>query len=277
LGQWQPATIAPDQAAVRFALVPIFVASAAGLAWSLWKQPSGYMLLVFGFGYVMFVTGMFGLTAYLSTWVWWLPISRRFEFPILFGAVLLAVVLLVWLPGRSRFWSVRLGWAGVVVGVVVSQLLWLPIQQVFGNTEPAWKATVANSEELGRLYNQPGYAGHALAVPPDRPDITYGLAMYGHVEGKHLVSEMYDPLAYLPAGYGYEDHMPAISSQVQCWLSANDIRLIAVATSDTNLEKVVGYTPDWFTQIAVLEGAGWEVYAVNPAKPSSTCDRVTFS
>jgi hypothetical protein len=71
--------------------------------------------------------------------------------------------------------------------------------------------------------------------------------------------------------------MPAISSQVQCWLSANDIRLIAVATSDTNLEKVVGYTPDWFTQIAVLEGAGWEVYAVNPAKPSSTCDRVTFS
>ena len=118
LGKWQPATISAEQAAVRWELVPLFALAAAGLAWSLWRRPAGYMLLVFGFGYAMFATGMFGLTAFLSTWVWWLPISRRFEFPVLFAALLLVVGVLRWLPDRFRFWTARAGWTAVVVGVL---------------------------------------------------------------------------------------------------------------------------------------------------------------
>jgi hypothetical protein len=269
LGQWQPAIIAPDQAAVRPLLAIAFLVAAAGLAWSLWKRPPSYMLLTFGFGYWVFVAGMFGFTAFLSTWVWWLPISRRFEFPVVFAAVLLVVGLLVWLPRRLWFWSVRTGWVAVVAAVLLSQLLWLPIQNVFGNTEAAWLSTVAEGKQLGAWYNEPAYAGHALAVPPDRPDMTYVLALYGHVEGKHLVSEMYDPFAYLPSGYRVAGHPSTVSTLVQCWLGADDIHLIALQPSDANLGLVVHLHPEWFTVVGHLTQAGWDIVGVNIVKPTA--------
>ena len=230
------------------------------------------MLLVFGYGYTMFAAGMFGLTAYLSTWVWWLPISRRFEFPVLFAALLLVVGLLAWLPARVSFWTVRTGWAGVVVAVLLSQLLWLPIEQVFGNTEGTWQATVEESKQLGGWYNEPGYNGHALAVPPDRPDIRYGLALYGHVEGRHLVSEMYDPFAYPPSGYRYEDHEVAVSMLVRCWLGTNDIRLIAIPAGDADLTRALQVHPDWFIDVGELPQAGWKIVGVTVRPvPAAEC------
>ena len=99
-----------------------------------------------------------------------------------------------------------LGWAVLVLCVLARSWHGFPIGQVFGPTEANWHATLAASRQLGGWYNQPPYAGHALAVPSDRPDVTYGLARFGGVEGKHLVSEMYDPFYYLPSGYGYQDH-----------------------------------------------------------------------
>ena len=273
LGKWQPATISAEQAAVRWELVPLFALAAAGLAWSLWRRPAGYMLLVFGFGYAMFATGMFGLTAFLSTWVWWLPISRRFEFPVLFAALLLVVGVLRWLPDRFRFWTARAGWTAVVVGVLASQLLWLPIQEVFGNTDATWRATVAESRQLGEWYNQPGIQGHALGVPADRPDITYGLAVYGHVAGRHLVSEMYGPFAYLPSSYRYEDHQSVVSTLVQCWLGENDIRLLAIQRSDPDLALTQQLHPDWFVDVGDLPQAGWKVVTVTVSPlPAAQCE-----
>ena len=257
LGRWQPATISAAQAQARWVLLPLLALAAGGLAWSLWKRPPGYMLLVFGFGYTVFATGMFGLTAFLSTWVWWLPVSRRFEFVVLFGAVLFAIVALRRLPSR-------LGWGVVAVALVASQLLWLPIQDVFGNTGGAWRATMNESRQLADWYNRPGVDGHALAVPADRPDITYGLAVYGGVPGRHLVSEMYDPLAYLPAGYRIEDHLPAVTAQVQCWLTKTDTRMIAVAATDPGLQLVVQFAPASFTYVGMLGTAQWTVFAVDP-------------
>jgi len=268
VGQWQPSTITPDQAAVRPELAAAFLITAGGLAWSLWKRPPSYMLLVFGFGYWVFVAGMFGFTAYLSTWVWWLPISRRFEFPVVFAAVLLVVGLMAWLPRKLRFWSARAGWVAVVAVVLMSQLLWLPIQNVFGTTDATWQATMTEGKQLGAWYNEPSYAGHALAVPPDRPDLTYVLAVYGHVEGKHLVSEMYDPFAYLPSGYRLADHPTTVSTLVQCWLSSNDIHLIAFQQSDANLVLTVELHPEWFTDIGTLQQTGWKIDGVNVPQPT---------
>ena len=269
VGQWQPSAITSDQAAVRPELAAAFLIGAVGLAWSLWKKPPSYMFLVFGFGYWVFVAGMFAFTAYLSTWVWWLPISRRFEFPLVFASVLLVVGLMVWLPRRLQFWSVRTAWVAVAVALLMCQLLWLPIQNVFGNTEATWQATVSEGKQLGAWYNEPPYAGHALAVPSDRPDMTYVLALYGHVEGKHLVSEMYDPFAYLPSGYRYTDHEATVSMLVQCWLSSVDIHLIAFQQSDANLNLGVRLHPEWFTDVGSLQQAGWKVEGVSVPQPTA--------
>jgi len=238
--------ISASQESVRPVLIALLVASLIGLAWTLWKRPASYMLLTFGFGYWVFITGTYGLTAALRGWQWWIPFTRRFEFPVLFAAVLLVVLALSWAPRRFGKKALAAGWIVAAATLVGTQLVWLPIAEAFGPTEAPWQASMADSRQLGAWYNQPPYAGHALAVPADRPDITYGLARFGGVEGKHLVSEMYDPFAYLPSGYSYADHQQVVNTLIECWLSDTDTRMIAVLDTNSSIEAFVhsmGVTP----------------------------------
>jgi len=266
-GKWGNA-ITPDQSGVRPVLGLILLAAAIGLAWTLWRRPPSHMLLTFGFGYWVFVAVMFGFTSFLSTWFWWTPISRRFEFPFVFAATLLAVALLNWAPRRYGTQVLPVAWAAIGATLLVSQLAWIPIADAFGPTEAGWQKTLAESRQLTAWYKQAPYQGHALAVPPDRPDITYGLARFGGVEGKHLVSEMYDPFAYLPSGYRYEDHQSTVNTLVECWLSDTDIRLIAIPQNDANFALLQELNPSWFVRLGSMDEAGWSVTGVSA--PRST-------
>lgn len=109
VGRWE-IPISSGEASVRPVLGALLIASTAGLAWSLWRRPPSYMLLAFGFGYWVFVAGMLGFTAYLASWVWWMPITRVFAFPYVFAGVLLAVVLLWWVPRRFGKRTFRYAW-----------------------------------------------------------------------------------------------------------------------------------------------------------------------
>lgn len=262
-GQWGTPYITPAQYAMQPLFALLLLLSFLCLVWTLWKRPAPYMLLTFGFGYWVFVSGSYGFTAFLSDWQWWAPLTRRFEFPWLFVGVLFAAALLSWIPRRFGPRMLPVGWAGVAVLLGASQLTWVPIHQLFAPTEAKWQATMADSQTLGRWYGSPVYNGHALAVPPDRPDITYGLARYGNVDGKHLISEMYDPFAY-------PDSTTDINVRIQCWLSSNDIRLVAVSDSDTNLTLMVKSHPDWFVDLGDMPQAGWKVVGVTaPPCPRS--------
>lgn len=172
---------------------------------------------------------------------------------------------------HRHFWA----WTATLAAVAaVPRLLYM---FVFSNPENPGpygdgQATVEESKQLGGWYNEPGYNRHALAVPPDRPDITYGLALYGHVEGRHLVSEMYDPFAYLPSGYRYEDHEVAVSMLVRCWLGTNDIRLIAIPAGDADLTRALQVHPDWFIDVGELPQAGWKIVGVTVRPvPAAEC------
>jgi hypothetical protein len=269
VGKWEFAPINAGQASVRPVLGVLLVASAAGLVWSLWRRPQSYMLLTFGFGYWVFVTGMLGFTSYLASWVWWMPVTRVFAFPYAFGGILLAVVALWWAPRRLGRFAVPLGWGVIVSAIVASQLVWIPINVEFGPSEAEWQAIRAESIQLGGWYNTPPYAGHALAVPNDRPDITYGLARFGNVEGKHLVSEMYDPFAYLPSSYSYSDHRATVDTLVECWLADTDVKMIAIPDTDANLSLVKQRNADWFTPVGFLDESNWDVEGVNAPRPSA--------
>jgi dolichyl-phosphate-mannose-protein mannosyltransferase len=268
VGKWESEPVSAGQAAVRPVLGLLMIAATAGLAWSLWRRPASYMFLTFGFGYWVFVTGMLGFTSYLASWVWWMPITRVFAYPYVFAGVLVAIVLFWWVPRRYGTRALPFAWTGLVAVLLATQLVWIPIQEVFGPSEVDWLAVKSESMQLGAWYNQPPYQGHALAVPPDRPEITYGLARYGGVEGKHLVSEMYDPFAYLPSGYKYEDHAAAVSTLVQCWLSENDIRLIAIPQNDPDLAQVQQLNPGWFVKLGSLDEATWSIEGVSVPRPS---------
>jgi hypothetical protein len=269
VGKWEFTPVSAAQASVRPVLGVALLASAAGLAWSLWKRPAPYMLLTFGFGYWVFVAWMLGFTSYLASWVWWMPITRVFAFPYVFAGVLLAVVLLWWAPRRLGKRVLPAAWLGVGATVLVSQLAWIPINQVFAPTEAAWHATLAESRQLGAWYNQAPYAGHALVLPDDRPDITYALARFGGVEGKHLVSQMYDPFAYLPSGYGYADHQQVVNTLIECWLSETDTRMLAVPDGNSNYQLMLGYNPAWFMRLGRMADARWSVVGVYAPHPSA--------
>jgi len=268
VGKWEYTPISSGQASVRPVLGAFLVAASIGLVWSLWKRPPSYMLLTFGFGYWVFVAGMLGFTSYLASWVWWMPITRVFAFPYVFAGALFAVALLWWAPRRWGRRAFPLAWTVLVASLLVAQLVWIPIGEVFGPTESNWHATLAASRELGSWYNQPPYAGHAMAVPPDRPDVTYGLARFGAVEGKHLVSEMYDPFYYLPAGYAYQDHAQVVSTLVQCWLDKTDTRLMAMPPDNANYALMRELNPDWFVQVGTMSETQWLVFGVSAPTPA---------
>ncbi|HEX3507507.1 MAG TPA: glycosyltransferase family 39 protein [Candidatus Dormibacteraeota bacterium] len=270
VGKWEVVPVSASQASVRPVLGAALILAVIGLGWSLVKRPPSYMLLTFGFGYWVFVAGMLGFTSYLASWVWWMPITRAFAFPYVFAGVLLAVALLGWLPRRFGRRALPAAWAGMGATLLVTQLAWLPIAAVFGPSETEWQAVKAESIQLGAWYNQQPYSGHALAVPPERPDITYGLARFGGVEGKHLVSEMYDPFAYLPASYKYTDHQAVVTTLVECWLSDNDIRIIAVPFVDPNFALLQQLSPSWFISLGSMPEASWEIVGVSAPRPTAS-------
>jgi hypothetical protein len=268
VGKWESTPVTGSQAGVRPVLGIALLVALVGLGLTLWKRPPSYMLLTFGFGYWVFVAGMLGFTSYLASWVWWMPITRVFAFPYVFAGVLVVVVLLRWAARRSGSVSSISRWAAVVGLLLLSQLSWVPIAQVFGPTENEWQATLSASRQLGGWYNAPPYQGHALAVPSDRPDVTYGLARFGGVEGRHLVSEMYDPFAYLPAGYKYEEHQDTVNTLVECWLAKTDTRLIAMPPANTNYSLMREFNPAWFVQLGTMADTHWVVYGVSATSPA---------
>jgi hypothetical protein len=268
-GKWEFTAVNAGQASVRPVLGVLLVASSIGLAWSLWRRPASYMLLTFGFGYWVFVAGMLGFTAYLASWVWWMPITRVFAFPYVFAGILFAVALLWWAPRRFGKRVIPWSWGALAVTLVACQLAWIPIAKVFGPSELDWRAVKAESVALGGWYNASPYAGHSIALPPDRPEITYALARFGGVEGKHLVSEMYGPFAYVRAGYRFEDHQSTVNTLLECWFTDTDIRLIAIAPNDQNLLLAVQLNPGWFVRVGSMADAGWIVDGVSAPKPSA--------
>ena len=271
-GRWGAGSISASQESVRPYLIALLLASLIGLAWTLWKRPASYMLLTFGFGYWVFITGTYGLTAALSGWQWWIPLTRRFEFPVLFAAGLLVVLALWWAPRRFGKKFGAAGWTVAAATLVGAQLTWIPIADAFGPTEAPWRASMADSRQLGAWYNEPPYAGHSLAVPPDRPDITYGLARFGGVEGKHLVSEMYDPFSYLPSSRTFADNQTTVSTLVACWLGDTDTRMIAFRNDNANYAQLLGYNPSWFVRLGSMSATGWTVVGVNaPRPPAADC------
>ena len=276
VGKWEFTPITGGQAGVRPVLGALLVAAFGGLAWSLWKRPASYMLLTFGFGYWVFVAGMLGFTSYLASWVWWMPITRVFAFPYVFAGLLVAVVLLWWAPRRFGKRVVPVGWTALAACIVAAQLIWIPIGQVFAPTEANWRASLAASRELGAWYHQSPYEGHSLAVPPDRPDITYGLARYGGVEGKHLVSEMYDSFNYLPSGYAYQDHQQVVNTLIQCWLAKTDTHLIAMPENNQNYVLMREANPSWFTQLGTMSETRWLIYGVSVPQPTgAACEEAS--
>jgi hypothetical protein len=242
------------------------LASMAAAAWTLWKRPPSYLLLTFGFGYaaLSFATYL----RYATEWK-----ERRFEFPLDFAAILLAIVLVKWLPARQE--RLRpLAWSAAAAALLAVQLLWLPVQAAYNSTEPLFVYETSLARGIGAVYNRPEYRGGVLNMPGDEPTLLYVMVRDGGLRGDHVTSQFYDPFYYLPAGYHYREHLQVVGPLLQCWLAGTKTRLLLISppgplsSSVADYEAYIADHPEWFADTGALPN-GWKLIAVSVPTPTA--------
>lgn len=248
------------------AFVAAALACMAAAAWSMWKAPASYLLLTFGFGY-----SALSLATYLRYATEWK--ERRFELPLDFAAILIAVALARWLPAlRMPAWSVA------APAIAAAQMLWIPVQTTYQATEPLFRYETSLAHQIGAVYNQPEYRGGVLSMPGDEATLLYLLVRDEGLQGQNVTSQFYDPFYYLPPGYHYTDHPATVGPVLQCWLSDTKTRLFLVSppgplsASNDDYRAYFADHPDWFRDTGANLPNGWSLIAVSaPAMTSAAC------
>ncbi|HET7467490.1 MAG TPA: hypothetical protein VFL29_12565 [Candidatus Dormibacteraeota bacterium] len=243
--------------------------SAVGVVWSLWKRPPSYLLLVYGFGY-----SAYSFATFLIVDAWK---ERRFELPMDFAAILVAVLLLKLAPARLP--RLRILPASVAAAAVIAmQVWWIPIQDAYAATESTYRDHVRLGQAIGAVYRQPEYRGGVIAVPGDEPTLVYTMVRYGAIPGDRFTSEFYDPFYYLPDGYHYADHREVAGTLLQCWLAGTGTRLLLIPPAsafDHSVPDYLGFIadhPDWFANTGPELGHGLRLVAVQvPEPPAPDC------
>jgi hypothetical protein len=268
-------TLTSEQQLLRIPMGAIVFISAAGLAWSLWKRPPSYLLLTYGFGYWVFQAGALGFTALLRHNSEWM--ERRFEFPLDFAAILVAVFLLTVVPEHRESLK-AIGWIAAAAGIVAMQVFWVPIQNAYNATEPGYQDQVRLGRAIGSVYNRVEYRGGVISVPGNVPTLVYTMVRDGGVPGARMTSQFYDPFYYLPAGYHYSDHKDVVGRLLQCWLSNTRTRLLLMPPEGPFNASVLDYqafisdNPQWFSQTNGQLGDGFAIVAVKvPAVSQVDC------
>lgn len=272
-GRWlSPATSSQLQYKLPFAV--LLLLSCAGLVWTLWRRPAGYLFLCYGFGSTSFVVGLLAFTPFISSWSGWVWRMRLFSFSLEFGAVLAAVGLFVVLP-KYFGQRIRMGaWTIATVALIAVQLTWIPIQSVYNQTEPTWQQTLALGQYLARLYAQPAHHWGRLNIPADQPSLTYSLVRFGGVRGGDLVGQLYDPFYDRPSDYRYEDHRAAASQLMACWLESTNTSVFVIPTSNHNYVEFLADNPGDFIEIGRVTERAWLVESVtSPATIASACSQ----
>jgi hypothetical protein len=269
------ATLTAGQQLLWIPLGLAVVGCAIGLGWALWKRPPSYLLLTYGFGYsaLSFATYL----RYASEWK-----ERRFELPMDFAAILVAVLLLRVFPERWRLLRAP-SWSLAVAGLAAVQLFWLPIQTTYWSTEPLFQYEVRLGDSIAAVYNESAYRGGVFNLPGDEPTLLYVLARDGGVPGDRITSQFYDPFYYLPAGYHYSDHKAVVGTLLHCWLWNTHTRLMLISPpgpisqSVADYKSFIGDNPQWFSAASPDLGNGWSLVAVQVSAPAGDECRVAAS
>jgi hypothetical protein len=263
-------TLTPEQQLLRIPLGLIVLVSAAGLGWALWKRPASYMLLTYGFGYWVFQAGALGFSALLRHSSEWM--ERRFEFPLDFAAILVAVFMFKVIPEHARRLR-TLSWVTAPAALAAMQIFWIPIQAAYAATEPGYRDQVRLGTAIGAVYNRPDYRGGVLIAPGNAPTVIYTMVRNGGVPGARIVSEFYDPFYYLPANYRYQDHKDVAGPLLQCWLWNTHARLLLLPpvssfnASVSDYEAFIADNPQWFSETGGNLGDGWAIVGVQVPAP----------
>lgn len=255
VGKWQ-ADIPPNptQLFIQKIYWLIFALSLLGAIVTFIKKPKSYLFLLLGFGSWLMLGTFIGFTKYLLSYLPRFWVDRIMLWPYMFLGTLIALFLFWFVPRfLPLFGRLKIGWAFILVILVFSQLAWRPIWQYFGFTQKNWEGEKKLAKEIGQIYK-----GEGIALPPDRPPLTYALVRFESITGENIVGEMFDPFYYFE-----EDPFSNWSlfwPNFEDWLKKHNIRLLVFDSGNKNYQELVKRQSDDF---AFIKKAGpLEIYEV---------------
>ncbi len=234
------------------------------LIWWRSKGPSSVFTL-FIFLYMIFMSGMLGLTHYLTGFQPWFWFIRFFEFPYIFLGFLISIVLFYYVPKHAKLFNnifLKL-FLFIPVGLIVlaTQVgFWSPIMDKYNSTRPYWERTKSTAREVGEVYKD-----GTLLIPDGDPNITYALVNFNGIKGRNILGQMYDPYFYM------EDKDPYANwgdnrELVLSWLKKDDIQLILMYTATDRYMKLFEKEPEYFEFVKDIPNTAMKVYRVFPER-----------
>lgn len=240
-GEWM-ADRPPDTEeiiATWVARIVLVIAVAAGI-WILRNRPKSYLFFFLGIGNIVLLGLMWGLSEYVLGFESRVFIGRLLTVPYIYIGVLISILLLSELQKKvSNGFGLRMGWVLVGVVLVSVQFAWLPLLQYYGDRTFIWEEERRLGEEVASIYR-----GGSIAVPENRPGLTYVLAKQQGVAAESFQSQMYDP-------FFYSDSPDPLANwtefrvEIAEWARKLDIRLLIFADRKETYKDMVELE-NWF-------------------------------
>jgi hypothetical protein len=171
--------------------------------------------------------------------------------------VFVSILLFYILPKLPSFtFSPRLGWVVVIALAGVLQLAWMPVTNYYDLRRPLWEPEKQLAEDIASHYQ-----GGAIAIPENRPSLTYTLARYQGISAENLQSQMYDPFFY------FEDEDPFANwtqnrQAIAHWVNKLNIRLLVYPSRKETYNEMVMREEGLFQYLGAVHRGKLVIYKV---------------
>lgn len=187
-----------DQIVILWIARILFLLGCLVSIWLLRKRHQSYIFLLLGLANILMLAFLLGFTDYVLGVHARILIGRLVVVPYVYIGVFVSILLLYILPKLpSRTLGLRLGWVAILTLACLMQLAWKPVTNFYDLRRPLWGPEKQLAEDIISHYQ-----GGAIAIPENRPSLTYTLAHYQGISAENLQSQMYDPFFY------FEDEDP---------------------------------------------------------------------
>jgi hypothetical protein len=234
-----------------------FIFAGAAAIWIIWKRQKSFLFLLYGMGNILFVSIIFGFSAYIHGVLPRILYSRLMIVPYLSVGIFVSILLLDTLPKISsrRLWLI-VGWL-IILGLVGSlQLAWEPIMGYYERPKGHWTAIKQMAEEIASFYES-----GTVSIPEDRPLLTYALVRYQGFTAEQLQGQMYDPFFYFEDDDPFENWSNNRGA-VADWLEKSNIQLIIFTMGRETYTEMINREDGWFKYLASPYEGLYQVYQV---------------
>lgn len=262
-GAWQFKTeFTAADIAIKHLYQFILLVSAIFSGLVLWKKPKGTLVYLLGLGNWIFLGASFGIGAYIGSYESYVWFVRFMILPYMFIGIMLSVLLFYYLPKIKYikfFDKIKLNWLVLLAVLILVQPVWIPIMKKYNSTEPIWLHALELSEDMIKHYR-----GGKIVFFEANPELTYILVTRYGLEGKNIVSEMFDPYFYFEDD-PYNDWGNKRSVVFE-WLKKFEIETIFTYSNSLRYARLAEEEPEYISKGELIKGGKYVVYQINREK-----------